>query len=195
MGKDSRGMDLKSLDDVDESQLASRMQQATAIPGIGGRNAEPGSGRQGRLGKRIRLAGAPGRIRTADASLRTAALYPLSYGGVRGSYASRRMPIVAPPLPDLLLYTRPGCHLCDEGREAIEAVLADRRDRDLPVPMVVERNIELDPELHRTYLERIPVVDLGGYRIELIVTVGKLRRLFTETLDASEPETAKAERA
>ena len=25
--------------------------------------------------------GAPGRIRTADASLRTAALYPLSYGG------------------------------------------------------------------------------------------------------------------
>ena len=32
--------------------------------------------------------GAPGRIRTADASLRTAALYPLSYGGVRPSYRS-----------------------------------------------------------------------------------------------------------
>jgi hypothetical protein len=29
----------------------------------------------------LRRYGAPGRIRTADASLRTAALYPLSYGG------------------------------------------------------------------------------------------------------------------
>ena len=29
----------------------------------------------------LRCFGAPGRIRTADASLRTAALYPLSYGG------------------------------------------------------------------------------------------------------------------
>ena len=27
------------------------------------------------------MCGAPGRIRTADAGLRTAALYPLSYGG------------------------------------------------------------------------------------------------------------------
>jgi Glutaredoxin-like domain (DUF836) len=96
------------------------------------------------------------------------------------------MPNVA-PLPDLLLYTRPGCHLCDEAREAIEAVLADRRDRGLLVPSLVERDIERDPELHRTYLERIPVVDLGGHRIELIVTVGKLRRLFAETLDAEEP--------
>jgi len=33
------------------------------------------------------------------------------------------MPTVAAPLPDLTLYTRPGCHLCDEAREAIEAVL------------------------------------------------------------------------
>src|SRR5437899_2530851 len=30
--------------------------------------------------------GAPGRTRTADAGLRTASLYPLSYGGALGSY-------------------------------------------------------------------------------------------------------------
>jgi hypothetical protein len=37
MGKDSRGVDLASLDDLDEGQLASWMKQATAIPGFGGK--------------------------------------------------------------------------------------------------------------------------------------------------------------
>lgn len=92
---------------------------------------------------------------------------------------------MAAPLPDLILYTRPGCHLCDEAREAIEAVLADRGTRDLPVPAVVEIDIESDPELHRRFLERIPVVELAGSRIELIVTVGKLRRAFADVLDGA----------
>jgi len=35
MGRESRGVDLASLDDIDERQLASWMQQATAIPGFG----------------------------------------------------------------------------------------------------------------------------------------------------------------
>ena len=34
MGKDSRGVDLASVDDIDEPQLASWMEQATAIPGF-----------------------------------------------------------------------------------------------------------------------------------------------------------------
>jgi hypothetical protein len=95
------------------------------------------------------------------------------------------MPTVADSLPDLILYARPGCHLCDEAREAIEAVLADRRMRDLPVPSVVEIDIESDPDLHRRFLERIPVVELADSRIELIVTVGKLRRVFAEVLDGT----------
>jgi hypothetical protein len=37
MGKDSRGVDLESIDDLDESQVASWMKQATAIPGFGGK--------------------------------------------------------------------------------------------------------------------------------------------------------------
>lgn len=37
MGKDSRGVDLASVDDLDESQVASWMKQATAIPGFGGK--------------------------------------------------------------------------------------------------------------------------------------------------------------
>jgi len=35
MGKDSRGVDLASLADLDERQIASWMKQATAIPGFG----------------------------------------------------------------------------------------------------------------------------------------------------------------
>jgi hypothetical protein len=87
-----------------------------------------------------------------------------------------------PPLPELVLYARPGCSLCDEAREAIGLVVDDRRERGLPAPEVVERNIEDDPELHRRYLERIPVVEIGNQRVELVVTVGKMRRLLNVVL-------------
>ena len=86
------------------------------------------------------------------------------------------------PLPDLVLYARPECSLCDEARQAIDLVVADRRARGLPVPNVIERNIESDPELHRSLLERIPVVELGDQRVELIVSIGKVRRLLNEVL-------------
>ena len=37
MGKDSRGVELASVDDLNERQAASWMKQATAIPGFGGK--------------------------------------------------------------------------------------------------------------------------------------------------------------
>jgi hypothetical protein len=100
-----------------------------------------------------------------------------------------------PPLPDLILYSRPGCHLCDEARDAIEAVFADRRSRELPVPALVERNIEADEELHARYLERIPVIELDGRRVELFVSVGKIRRLVAEVVDARSDAATDASRA
>lgn len=54
------------------------------------------------------------------------------------------------------LYGRAGCCLCDEAREALERVRAER-------PFVlIERDIEADPALHRAYFERIPVVVVDG---------------------------------
>jgi hypothetical protein len=97
------------------------------------------------------------------------------------------MPIVSAPLPDLVLYARPGCHLCDETRAAIEVLLADRRARGLPVPTVIEHDIEADPELHRRLLERIPVVELGRGRLELATSAARLRRLLADVLDAPAP--------
>jgi glutaredoxin len=57
--------------------------------------------------------------------------------------------------PTLTLYSRPGCHLCDEARQALERVRAR-------APFTLDEvNIESDDSLHRRYLERIPVVALG----------------------------------
>ena len=54
------------------------------------------------------------------------------------------------------LYGRDGCHLCDDAREALERVRAR-------VPFVLEEvDITTDDDLHRRYLERIPVVCLDG---------------------------------
>ena len=92
---------------------------------------------------------------------------------------------VTPPLPDLVLYTRPGCHLCEEARDAVQSALEDRAAVGLPVPHVVERNIEADPELHRQFLERIPVLELDGRRLELLVTAGKVRRMLSDALDGA----------
>jgi hypothetical protein len=37
MGKTARGVELETVDDVDEQQVASWMRQATALPGFGKR--------------------------------------------------------------------------------------------------------------------------------------------------------------
>lgn len=97
------------------------------------------------------------------------------------------MPTVTAPLPDLVLYSRPGCHLCEEARNAIELLLADRRARGLAVPAFFELDIEADEDLHRRLLERIPVVELGPGRLELATSVARLRRLFADVLDAPAP--------
>lgn len=54
------------------------------------------------------------------------------------------------------LYTSPGCHLCDQARDALLRVRAD-----YPFELV-ERDITRDEDLHRAYLERIPVIALDG---------------------------------
>ena len=41
MGKSTRGVELTSLDDLDEPQLAAWMIQVAAVPGVGGRSGSP----------------------------------------------------------------------------------------------------------------------------------------------------------
>ena len=57
------------------------------------------------------------------------------------------------------LYTRPGCHLCDEARAKLEKLRAE-------VGFEVEEvDIETDDALHAAYLERIPVICLDGEHV------------------------------
>ena len=55
------------------------------------------------------------------------------------------------------LYTRPGCHLCDEARAVIDSLSDSHGPFDLR-----EVDIESTPELHTRFLERIPVVEVDG---------------------------------
>jgi hypothetical protein len=88
------------------------------------------------------------------------------------------------PLPDLVLYGRAGCHLCDETRTALAALIDERERAQLPVPTLVERDIESNPAWQQAYFATIPVVELGDRRVELATSVVNLRRLMTDVLDA-----------
>jgi glutaredoxin len=73
--------------------------------------------------------------------------------------------------PTVVLYSRPGCHLCDDAREIVTRVRAE-----LPFALE-ERDIEQDDALHREYLERIPVLALDGEELfEFFVDEDELRR-------------------
>jgi hypothetical protein len=90
---------------------------------------------------------------------------------------------VTTPLPDVVLYGRPGCHLCDDARAMVEAILADRRTRGLAVPAVVERNIDGDDDLQARYAFTIPVVAVGDRELELATSASRIRRLLEDALD------------
>ena len=50
-------------------------------------------------------------------------------------------------LPTVMLFSRPGCHLCDDARLALESVRADH-------PFLLEeRDIEDDDATFKAYLE------------------------------------------
>jgi glutaredoxin len=77
----------------------------------------------------------------------------------------------------LTLYGKAGCHLCEEARQVVESVRSERYF-DLR-----EVDVSLDPELHRRFGERIPVVELEGEELfELRVDPSALR----ERLDTVE---------
>jgi hypothetical protein len=97
----------------------------------------------------------------------------------------------ATPLPDLVLYGRSGCHLCEEARAIVLALLAERADRGLPAPRLVDRDIESDPDWHRANLASIPVIEIGDRRLELVTSSSRIRRLLEDALDG---ETAPATR-
>jgi glutaredoxin len=75
------------------------------------------------------------------------------------------MAVEDPSSVDVLLYTRAGCHLCDEAKQLL-------RELQKKAPFEFrEVDIDQDPELLKRYNEEVPVVFVHGkkafkYRID-----------------------------
>ncbi len=87
------------------------------------------------------------------------------------------------PLPDLILYSRADCGLCDDARGLLRALLEERRASALPTPTLLEIDIASDPALERAFFASIPVIELGARRLETVTSLAKLRRLVVDVLD------------
>ncbi|HKP88209.1 MAG TPA: glutaredoxin family protein [Blastocatellia bacterium] len=74
------------------------------------------------------------------------------------------------------IYTRPGCHLCEEAKAAMRASACGEQFT------LEEVNIDLDPALRDKYLYDIPVIFINGvkafkHRVDPREFARKLRRL------------------
>ena len=76
----------------------------------------------------------------------------------------------------LVLYGRPGCHLCDDARAVLERIGHPFEEVD----------VEADDELLARYLERIPVIALDG---------DELYDFFVDEADLRERLAARVRRA
>lgn len=75
----------------------------------------------------------------------------------------------------MVVLSRPGCHLCVSAIETVAAVCAETGEHYL------ERNIDLDPELHRRYSDEVPVTFVDGRQHDFWrVDAGRLRTALAE---------------
>lgn len=76
----------------------------------------------------------------------------------------------------ITIYTREDCHLCADAIEAVDEV-AESVPREVVVDLV---DVDADPELERTYGERVPYVLVDGrpafkYRVDAGALRSRLR--------------------
>lgn len=73
------------------------------------------------------------------------------------------------------LYTKPGCHLCDDALDILQRV------QKLQPFTLEEVNVQEDPALLAEYGDQIPVVTLNGtFLFEYEVDETRLRQLLKE---------------
>lgn len=78
------------------------------------------------------------------------------------------------------LYRRPGCSLCDDAAEWLDAAIATE-----PRTIVVDPiDISTDPRLEARYGARIPVLAIGADEIDLVTSSGPIRRLLERARSA-----------
>jgi len=80
---------------------------------------------------------------------------------------------------DVVVYSRPGCHLCEEAFGKLVALHAEGYRFDLH-----EVDIESDELLLRRHLERIPVVEVDGARVSELILDETAVRARLDTVGA-----------
>ncbi len=78
-------------------------------------------------------------------------------------------------MPKVTLYTRIGCHLCDDAKEVLESV---RREKPFELDVV---DVDTDPALVELYTYEVPVITIEGrkafkYRVDAAALRAKLDR-------------------
>jgi hypothetical protein len=82
-------------------------------------------------------------------------------------------------MTEVVVYSRPGCHLCEEAIETIVALHEEGYRFALH-----EIDIESDELLLRRHLERIPVVEVDGKVVSELVLDGAELRAMLDTVGA-----------
>jgi glutaredoxin len=85
----------------------------------------------------------------------------------------------AEPQPEIVVYSRPGCHLCEQ---AIAAILALHEEGYRFA--LHEIDIESDELLLRRHLEKIPVVEVDGVVVSELILDQVCLRAKLDTVGA-----------
>jgi hypothetical protein len=81
---------------------------------------------------------------------------------------------VSSTAPRVTLYSRPGCHLCDDARAVVEEVCTELGES------YVEISVDDDPALRRRYGDEVPVTLVDGAQHDFWrVDPGRLRTALT----------------
>jgi hypothetical protein len=90
------------------------------------------------------------------------------------------MPRRANPVIALTIYSRPGCHLCDEMKAVVQ-----RAARSVPLT-IEEVDISRDPVLEERYGSEIPVLMVNGKKVaKYRITDEELTRMVMARSDGS----------
>ncbi|MFV2064113.1 MAG: glutaredoxin family protein [Chloroflexota bacterium] len=84
--------------------------------------------------------------------------------------------------PTLIVYYRPGCHLCDDAEILLRDELAQRAREGLVTASVARVDITIDPDLETRYGTRVPVFAVGADETDLVTTGRQIRDFLERTL-------------
>ena len=87
--------------------------------------------------------------------------------------------------PILHFYRRDGCHLCEDARDVLQAVLEERAAAGRSVPVVREVDLDADTDAERRYRETIPVLALDGHELLLATSARQIRAFLERALDGA----------